>query len=227
MKSPFLKMLEHAKYSEQFKKFFLLSFTKQLIKIAGAGDVYQLKRILENEKKEEDSEIKEKVHDVLNKKENKPFLKLKTLDKKAIEIKTSKPANPFKNIPKKRPVLRIPETRLPPQFSYLKPTPSNIEIDLGKLNPLLKDPLVKEIECNGPGDNIIVRGQMGTKPTAIILTKEEIRQVIDKFSQESKIPVQEGVYKVVLGKLILNSIVSDVLDSKFIIKKMMYQPGYR
>ncbi|GAI79041.1 unnamed protein product, partial [marine sediment metagenome] len=51
-----------------------------------------------------------------------------------------------------------------------------------KLNPLIQDPLVRVIECNGSEENIVVKGSMGTKPTAIILSKEETDHIIKKFS---------------------------------------------
>ena len=46
-------------------------------------------------------------------------------------------------------MLRIPEIRLPPRLQYLRPRPTELEIDLAKLNPLVKDQAVKIIECNG------------------------------------------------------------------------------
>tara|TARA_Y100000034_G_scaffold41320_1_gene50836 strand:- start:635 stop:1183 length:549 start_codon:yes stop_codon:yes gene_type:complete len=119
--------------------------------------------------------------------------------------------------------LTIPESRLPPRFQYLKPTPRNIEIDLGKLNPLLKDPMVKTIECDGSDEKIKVR-TIGLKITNIILNKEEIGEVIKKFSEATKIPIQEGIFKVAFGRLILTAIISSVVGSKFIIRKMMYKP---
>jgi len=123
--------------------------------------------------------------------------------------------------------LTIPEPKLPPHLQYLKPTIRDIEIDLEKLNSLIKDPAVKIIECNGPDEHIFVRGSMGVKPTNIVLSKEEITKVIKKFSEISKIPVHEGVYRVVAGRFILSAIISEVVGSKFIIKKMLYAPNFR
>jgi hypothetical protein len=123
--------------------------------------------------------------------------------------------DPFKKLS-----LWIPEPRLPPHIQYLKPTPIKKSIDLGKLNPLINDRFVKTIECHGPGENIIVKGSMGTKKTGIILSKEEIEDIIQRFSKETKIPVQEGIYKVVSGILIFLAIISEVTDKKFTINKM-------
>lgn len=118
------------------------------------------------------------------------------------------------------PVLIIPETKLPPTVQNIKPTPMQAEIDLRKLNALVQDPLVKVIECNGPNEKIVVMGAMGRKHTPTILSKEEVDDVINKFSEASKIPLSEGIYKVVFGKLVLSAIISEVIGSKFIIKKM-------
>jgi len=117
--------------------------------------------------------------------------------------------------------LVVPETRLPEHFQYLKPTPSDERIDLGKLNPLIKDPRVREIECAGPDANVSVTGTMGNKNTGINLSRDEISEIIDRFSAASKIPVHEGVFKVVFGNMIFMAIVSEIVGSRFTIKKMI------
>lgn len=125
-------------------------------------------------------------------------------------------------------ILRIPRTRLPPHLQYLKPSPTkNLELDFPKLDPLIKDPMVREVECNGADKEILVRGVMGVKKTNILLTKEEIDEIIQKFSQVSKIPVHDGLFKVVVGRFIFSAIVSKVAGSRFIIKKMVYDPLFR
>jgi hypothetical protein len=123
--------------------------------------------------------------------------------------------------------LVIPHVQLPPRFQYLKPTPTRINIDLGKINPLVKDPLVGEIECQGANQKIIVSGTMGRRKTDISLTRDEIEETIGRFSEVSKIPVQEGVFKVVVGSFIFSAVVSNLITSRFIIKKMNYNPNFR
>lgn len=207
---------------KDFKKFFLLQFTKELIKHSRTGEVSELKKILEKETYERKEEIKrQKVKQVIEKRE--PFLTLKQkipLQKKIIK--------PLPRPVRARPlVLRIPEPKLPPHLQYLKPTPTTgVEIDLLKLNPLIKDPAVRTIEVN-TDEKVMVTGTMGTKSTNIILSKEDINRIIKKFSENTKIPIHEGVFRVVVGRLILSAIISDVVGSKFIIKKMMYAPVFR
>ena len=116
--------------------------------------------------------------------------------------------------------LTVPEERLPAHLEYLKPVPAGDDIDLGSLNPLIKDPQVQVIECAGPDANITVSGSMGTKPTGIMFNRDEISNIIDRFSIASKIPVNEGVFRVVVGRLIFLAIVSEIIGSRFTIKKM-------
>lgn len=123
--------------------------------------------------------------------------------------------------------LRIPEPVLPQTFQYLHPYPTPKEIDLGKLNPLLRDNQVRVIECNGEDEPIVVEGTMGRKITKIILNKEEINEIIKRFSEEGKIPIKEGIHRIVVGRLIFSAIVSDIVSTKFIIRKMMFAPIQR
>lgn len=212
--------------SKEFRKLFLLEFTKQLIDAYAPEDIAKLERILRKEKKEGTTiqqESKELVKSIIHEKEKElKFLgKEKTPLKRKLDLKRN-----LYSLSRIKPVLRIPETRLPQTFQYLKPTPTNTEIDLGKLNAFVQDPLVKVIACNGPDENIVVHGSMGTKPTNIILKKEEIDEIIKRFAEAAKIPQEEGIFKAVFGKLILSAIISEAVGSKFVIRKIMYAPKY-
>ncbi len=211
--------------SEEFKTFFLLEFTRKLIENSGTSEVFELKNIL----KEEEEKQKELPKIIKRKIEEKEEL-LSLPQKKEFLNPLPKPTIPKGNLYptqglEQNRVIRIPRPRLPPGLEYLKPVPTNMQIDLEKLNPLIKDPLVKVIECDGSDVNVLVRGTMGTKKTNIILSKEEIEQIIKKFSETTRIPIQEGIFKVIVGKLILLAIISEVISSRFIIKKMMYAPN--
>jgi len=112
---------------------------------------------------------------------------------------------------------------LPAHLQYLKPTgppTKKLDIDLGKLNPFLQDANVREIETEGEDEVVTVKGTMGKKPTSIKLSKEEIDEILDKFSKEAKIPKTEGLFKVTLGNLVLTAMVSEAISSRFIIKKI-------
>ncbi|MFH1325534.1 MAG: hypothetical protein ABIH49_02060 [archaeon] len=207
--------------SEQKKALILLKFTGELIRNSG-GEIIRLENVLDekSEEKDEKREESRKLTEVLK----------KPLEKEIKEDISSGQTNEIfrqflkQHAEKNRKVLRIPEPKIPRQFQYLKPSSANAEIDLGKLNSLIKDPLVKLIECNGPNKNVLVIGNFGIKNTGIFLDKNEINDIIKKFSVETKIPVHEGVFNVIFGKLIFSAIVSEVIGSKFIIKKMTYSP---
>ena len=222
------------------KRVFLIEFTHELIRNSGE-DIFKLKEITD----ENPPNTKHLKHPLKIQNKNEPIEELKK--EIASETKKMRVAEiPVKNIMVESmgktlkkpiaiqhtkqiasaPVLRIPEPKLPQRFEYLKPTATTREIDLGKLNLLVQDPMVRNIECNGPSQNVTVIGTMGTKKTNIILNRDEIDDVIERFSREAKIPVHEGVFKVVLGKMIFSSVISNVIGSRFIIRKMNYNPNF-
>lgn len=213
------------------KNFFLL-FTKELIRHSEKQDIIKLQKIIEWE----EGKKKENMPSTFEVKQNIPEARLKELKeetktgkgKPMIKQIVSRIAQPV-SIPVSRPIPRrplvIPEPKLPSHLEYLQPIPSaNVEIDLPKINPLIKDPAVRTIEGN-PGENAIVTGTMGIKPTNIFLSKDDIDAVINKFSEASKIPATEGIYRVVVGNLIFSGIISEVIGSRFVIRKMISQPN--
>lgn len=202
-------------HSLEFKKFFLLEFTKQLIKNSSPMEVLKLKSILEEKAPETKKEI---IKEIIKDKEKE--LKILSKEKPKIKPLIKRKSFPFEDFKDKR--LIIPETRLPQRLDYIKPLPIKKEIDLGKLNPLIQDPFVKTIECYGDNMHIVVRGNMGVKKTNIILDNTEIDEIIKKISDATKIPASQGIYKVAIGRLIFFAIISEIIGSKFIIKKMMY-----
>ena len=225
--------------STNFKKFFVLEFTKELIR---STETYKELR------------IKKEVKKVIHEKPRKPKLSQENLLKRNVlrgeikkrikrdservyQLKKEETLSEFKKFysltkPTKRQEpyiipapLKIPEARFPETFQYLRPIITSRTIDLGKLNPLIRDSLVKVIECNGADEKIIVMGRMGRKRTKIRLSKEGIDDIINRFSEAAKIPVHEGFFKVVFGRLIFFAIVSEVVSSKFLIRKMS-SPGF-
>ena len=212
-------------FSEDFKKIFLLAFIVELIKHSKNSDISNLQKIIELE----ESKIKEKIPSAFPvEKSIPPKLKESILarEKKIIiparttfAIPALKTVNP--QIP--HPSLIIPEPKLPSHLEYLRPIPDqSVEIDLSKINPLIKDSAVRVIEGN-PNERVIVNGSMGTRPTNIVLNKEDIDRIINKFSETAKIPVNEGIYKVVVGNLILSAVISEVVGSRFVIRKIILQ----
>ncbi|MCK9595790.1 hypothetical protein M0R19_01240 [Candidatus Pacearchaeota archaeon] len=199
-------------FSNEFKRFFLIKFTEELIRQSAKKDIIKLQEIIELKEEKKRKKI------VPQKKEQ---IKLKTPE--LISNKAIKPKPIIRPATQQimQPSLLIPEPKLPSHLEYLRPVAtSGIDIDLMKINPLIKDPAVRVIESN-PDEKVKVTGAMGVRETGIILSKEDIDRVIDKFSQISKIPKAEGVYRVAVGNLVLSAIISDTVGSRFMIKKML------
>ena len=197
------------KISDELKTSFLLQFTRELIKNSVKNELIELETILKEEEKDTHQEIIKKIKEKAN-----PTLAREELTKPLPQVIKTRKLQPIS--------LRIPEPILPKNLQYLKPAPTKLKIDLGKLNPLIKDPLVNSMECSGTDNPVIVKGKMGIKKTNIILNKEEIDQTIKKFSETAKIPIHGGILNIVAGRLVLSAIISEIIGSKFIIKKMAY-----
>lgn len=216
------------KTSQRFRKLFLLNLTLEMIRHSKIEEFFLLENILKIKDRKEKQEAKnlEKKYG-RHKGYNLSLMHREPFKRKEM-ISGPKPmfapiVRPSRPIRRQMQPLRIPEYPLPQTVQNIRPIPSNIQLDLGKLNPLIRDQNVRAIECNGPDENIIAKGNIGAKTTNIILNKEEINQVLQKFSESSRIPMHEGVFKIVVGRLILSAIVSEVVGSKFIIRKMEMQ----
>jgi len=216
--------------SKDFRNYFLLAFTKELIVNSMPKDVLleiAMKRPDEDIKIKSEPELKERVEERIFEESKKKFIS--PFEKPPIKKIVRREFKPLPQMPRTRqgrPLftsLKIPKVRLPPHLQYIKPVPKEKAVDLGKLAPILKDPFVSVIECNGADEQIIARGRRGTKLTNVTLTQELIKQIINEFSQKSRIPVVEGVYRVVVGKLILSAIISEITGTKFVISKMNYR----
>jgi len=92
-------------------------------------------------------------------------------------------------------------------------------IELGKLSPIIADPSIQIIECAGPGKNIFVRKGNSILSSRISLTEEEIKKILEEFSKESKIPLLKGVFKAAVENLLITAVISDFVESRFIIQK--------
>ena len=136
------------KTSPEFRIIFLLEFTKQLIKNSAPSELWNLKEIMQEEKKKREIAMNFK--------------------KRSQEIKPILPRQNIQNKILLPPVLTIPGQRFPSWLNSIKPIPVNVEIELGKLNVLISDPVIREIICNGPGQEILVKTS-GIKNTNLFL----------------------------------------------------------
>ncbi len=93
-----------------------------------------------------------------------------------------------------------------------------------KLNFLIRDPAITEIECSGSDQPILVKKAGVIQRTKVALSIEEVYELIAEFSQKTKIPVVEGTFKAALDNLVLTAILSETLGPRFILhKKIPFQ----
>ncbi|MEK6820593.1 MAG: hypothetical protein AABX71_02670 [Nanoarchaeota archaeon] len=150
----------------------------------------------------------------------------------ALPISKIKPQIPIKPsakfIPHKLPIIQLSaiQTELKPKtIPELRTKPiAGEKIELGKLNPLIQDPRVTMIECPGAEKPMLVRIEGKTRVSKISLNGEEIKQIIDSFSEKTKIPVIKGLFKAIVGNLVITAVISELVGSRFIITK--YTPQF-
>jgi len=199
--------MEFQETSEKFKELFLLAFTRELIINFAGGEILELESEFEKEQKYRKESVREIVKEGMHPGQEKKFKALP----KSFQMQA---------LPKR---LVIPISRFPTRLAYIQPMPApGMNIDMGKLNALMQDPVVQVIECHGPDKEIVIRAPTERK-TNVILEKDEIENIVKNFSETAKIPITEGVFRVAVGRLIFTAIISEVVGTKFIIKKMI--PG--
>ncbi|MEK6889783.1 MAG: hypothetical protein AABW82_01350 [Nanoarchaeota archaeon] len=90
---------------------------------------------------------------------------------------------------------------------------------LNKIAPFLKDRLVQSIECKGPGRPLLVLKGGIIQVTNTTLTKEEIDLIMEQISNETRIPLMSGLFKALLGNVIITAAISEFVGTRFIIEK--------
>lgn len=94
--------------------------------------------------------------------------------------------------------------------------------EFGKIDALLKDPTVTTIECSGEDKNVFVIRAGLRQPTKIILSKDDIHQILKKVAEIARVPLIEGVFRAAIRDFIVDAFVSKTIGSRFVIKK--YNP---
>jgi len=181
-------------FSDNFKRKFLISFTKEIIKHSGKMDIVKLENIIKS---------KEKTNN---------FLKKETIELPYQNVQ-------YKKILKESESFEFSKQKIPLHLEYLKSiTPKKEEIDLYKISSLIQNPEVKMVIGNSD-EKVSIIDATGTKMTDIFLSKEDIDRIINSFSEKSNTPINEGVYKVNFRNLTLSAVISEVIGSRFVIKK--------
>lgn len=127
------------------------------------------------------------------------------------------PQNRFPQKPIQQP---FPQKPLPVAISPEKSErPTNL--NLGKIESLLKDQGVQSIECPGPGKNVIVKKMNRPQITNINLNSTEVSEIINQFSTNARIPIVGGILKAAVGDLVISAIISEFVGSRFIINRII------
>ncbi len=89
-----------------------------------------------------------------------------------------------------------------------------------KISSLINDRTIQLIECPGPGKNLLIKRYNQVNLTKIILSQEDITQIINDFADKARIPIINGILKAGVGNLIISAIISNFVGSRFIINKV-------
>lgn len=91
---------------------------------------------------------------------------------------------------------------------------------LKKIDHLMKDPTIQSIECSGPGKNILIKRFNQINITKTVLSESEIKEVIEDYSNQARIPLVGGILKAAVGNSVISAVVSEFVGSRFIINKL-------
>lgn len=95
------------------------------------------------------------------------------------------------------------------------------DFSLGRIESILLDDSVISIECAGPGRYLLINRRGRNMPVHMSLTKQEIEDILNYFSKETRIPRIGGIFKAILNNMIITAIDSEFAGPRFIITKMM------
>ena len=163
--------------------------------------------------------------------EKKTLINNKQLKPK-VKIPVAKPKMaPVPKPPIARPQI-LPPARAPPIQQMVPPViPQGMQSGLsqtyGKITPLLNDPSVSMIECQGAEKPVMVTRAGQKQITKIILSADDIKEILDKISEAVHIPLLEGMFRAAVDNFSINAIISEIVGSKFIIKKQSTYTGFR
>jgi len=106
---------------------------------------------------------------------------------------------------------------LPEKKPEEMPKPEEI-FELGKITRFTLDRMIDIIECSGPDVPLKIRKESYTFLTDLSLKEDEIRNVIQKFSEASKIPVTP-IFKASVKGFSMVAIISSA-GSRFVLSRI-------
>jgi hypothetical protein len=89
-----------------------------------------------------------------------------------------------------------------------------------KIQNMLNDPSVSTIECQGPNTPLILVRRGMKQFTRLSLTQEEIKDILDDFTEKAHIPLVDGVIHVVVDNFEITGVYSELIRSNFSISRV-------
>ncbi|MFA5855963.1 MAG: hypothetical protein WC867_01285 [Candidatus Pacearchaeota archaeon] len=122
--------------------------------------------------------------------------------------------------------MNIPSMPIPQQQKEIKiiapPVPNftGTESGLKKIEFLMKDAAVQLIECPGPGKNINIKRHNKMMATKVILSQNQIMEIVNEYSNQARIPLVGGILKAAVGNSVISAVVSEFVGARFMINKL-------
>jgi hypothetical protein len=125
---------------------------------------------------------------------------------------------PEQQLTKTKPISRPPVEDIREIRLEAEPRPSGFS--LGRIEKILRDKSVQSIECSGPGKRILIKKLNRINSSSIVLSQQEITNLIQSFAKQAKIPITGGILKAAVGDMIISAVISEYVGSRFIINKL-------
>lgn len=118
--------------------------------------------------------------------------------------------------PRQIPAMPARKTAIPPVAVQ---GPIDEKGEYGKISPLLNDVSVSTIECPGKDKELMIVRAGQRQKTKITLNAKEIREILEKAAENAHVPLIEGVFRANVKGFSINAVVSEIIGSRFVIKK--------
>jgi len=175
------------------------------------------------------SELAKKTEPVIAKKPEQPAVTLTITQKLPFTLVPPRPPARPSVTPKTIEVktLQMPKPQIPvkpimpavPQMPPIQKIPI-----MDRLNRIFSDPAVQALNCPGPNKNILITKMGRIQASQTSFTEQEIRDFMSELSEKTKIPLIPGLIKVIFQNLIITSVVSEFIGTKFIAERRQQGP---
>ena len=110
--------------------------------------------------------------------------------------------------------------KLQPPRLIETPKPKKNLLQSVSINELMQNPAVTSLECKGPNIPLIIKTRAGPSTINKTLSLEEINDIIQKFSEESRIPIVSEVFRAIVNNMMITASLSNPEAPQFIITKL-------